>query len=72
MAEKRLHVLGMTCGHCEAAVIDAVEKLAGVERVEASAKEERVAVIYGTQEPRWAEIASAIDAQGFDVVPGDA
>ncbi len=66
--ELRYTVAGMSCGHCEAAVTEQVERVAGVEAVEVDLGSKRVVV-------RGAELSDevirrAIRAAGFEAALG--
>ncbi len=67
MSEQELvvGVGGMTCGHCEASVRDALSRLTGVTAVEAD-REAAVARIRHAGELHPDEVAAAIDRIGFD------
>lgn len=59
------HVTGMTCGGCEVGVRRVVQKLDGVEEVEASHREETAVVTYRTGEVTPEEIIAAIEELGY-------
>ncbi|MDR3278809.1 MAG: heavy-metal-associated domain-containing protein [Oscillospiraceae bacterium] len=63
-----LHVEGMTCGHCEIAVQDAVRKLPGIKKVKASKRKKEVLVSYDAALVTPEQLAGAIDATGYRVV----
>ncbi len=58
-------VEGMTCGGCEAGVRISVEKLDGVEEVEASHKEARATVTYDASKVSPEQIVEAIKKLGY-------
>ncbi len=58
-------VPGMTCGHCEAAVRQALEALPGAHDVQVDLATKQVSVA-GVSD--WAAIAAAVDDAGFDAV----
>lgn len=58
-------VTGMTCGGCEVGVRQAVAKLDGVERVEASYRERRALVVYDDSRVSPAQIEAAIERLGY-------
>lgn len=61
-------VEGMSCGHCEAVVNDAVRKLPGIKKVKASKRKKQVVVKYNADEVTLEEIKSAITSAGYDVI----
>lgn len=62
-----LNVNGMSCSHCEKAVINAVSVLAGVSKVVVDLASKTVTVDYqeGLSEP--VDFKLAIEDQGYDV-----
>lgn len=67
MEKTTLNVSGMTCGHCEKAVKDAVSELDGVQKVEVSLDNGTVAVEYDASKTSEAQMKEAIEDQGYDV-----
>ncbi|MDR1204078.1 MAG: cation transporter [Peptococcaceae bacterium] len=63
-----LRVEGMSCGHCEIAIQDAVRKLSGVRKVKASKRKKECVAEYDTGQVSSAEIIEAINATGYTVV----
>ncbi|WP_100012934.1 copper chaperone CopZ [Lentibacillus sediminis] len=63
-----LDVRGMTCGHCEKAVKDALEQLEGVQGVEVNIGTNKVDVTYDDAQVTVADMRAAIEEQGYDVV----
>ena len=63
-----LHVEGMSCGHCVKAVSGAVNALSGVNEVVVDLQAKTVTVTHEASKPSRAEIAAAIEDQGYDVV----
>lgn len=63
-----LEVHGMSCGHCEKAVKDAVKALQGVHQVEVHVKNNEVKLEYNHDMVHLELICEAIEAQGFNVV----
>ncbi len=61
-------VTGMTCGHCEASVKRAIQRLDSSAKVSVDRKAERVEVTGSTQ-PR-AALAAAIREEGYLVAEG--
>jgi copper chaperone len=62
-----LRVEGMTCGHCEIAVADAVRKLPGIKKTKASRRKREVVTDYDAASVTPAQIAAAINATGYRV-----
>ncbi|QBK25311.1 MULTISPECIES: copper chaperone CopZ [Ureibacillus] len=62
-----LHVQGMTCGHCKAAVTNALKELDGVKRVEVHLQEGTVDVDYDETKVNVEKLKEAIEEQGYDV-----
>jgi copper chaperone CopZ len=66
MVVETFAVVGMTCGHCVAAVTDEISKLASVQRVEIDLPTGSVTVESATALDR-TEVASAVDQAGFEM-----
>ena len=64
--EKSYVVRGMTCGHCEASVAEAVEQVAGVTSLEVDRQADRLTV----RGERFTDedIRQALDEAGYEVV----
>ena len=62
-AGKSYLVEGMSCGHCEAAVREEVEKVSGVEAVEVDLASKRVVVRGDFQD---ADVRAAVDEAGYE------
>ncbi|MBB5355278.1 copper chaperone [Anoxybacillus mongoliensis] len=62
-----LQVQGMTCGHCKAAVTNALQELDGVSRVEVHLQEGTVDVEYDETKVSVDKLKEAIEEQGYDV-----
>ncbi|MBB6175655.1 copper-binding protein [Anoxybacillus kestanbolensis] len=62
-----LQVQGMTCGHCKAAVTNALQELDGVSRVEVHLQEGTVDVEYDETKVSVEKLKEAIEEQGYDV-----
>lgn len=62
-----LQVQGMTCGHCKAAVTNALKELDGVKRVEVHLQEGTVDVDYDETKVNVEKLKEAIEEQGYDV-----
>ena len=58
-------VKGMMCGHCEAHVKEAIEKIAGVEEASAN-HDENLVTIKLSSEVAEADIKSAVEAAGYE------
>ncbi|QIZ67756.1 copper chaperone CopZ [Geobacillus subterraneus] len=63
-----LHVQGMTCGHCKAAVTNALQQLEGVRRVDVHLEQGTVDVEYDEANVTVDQLKTAIEDQGYDVV----
>lgn len=62
-----LQVRGMSCQHCVKSVEESVGALSGVEKVDVSLEQGAVDVTYDSANVDVAQIASAIEDQGYDV-----
>lgn len=62
-----LKVEGMSCGHCEIAVQDAVRKLPGIKKVKANRRKKQAVVDYDTAQVTPEQIKAAINATGYTV-----
>ncbi|UOY92471.1 copper chaperone CopZ [Ectobacillus sp. JY-23] len=62
-----LHVEGMTCNHCKAAVTNALEELTGVTAVEVHLQEGTVDVQFDEAKVTVEALKEAIEEQGYDV-----
>lgn len=62
-----LKVSGMTCGHCEKAVKNALEDLSGVSGVEVHLDTGHVDVTYDKSEVTIEAMKEAVEDQGYDV-----
>ncbi|AKU27448.1 copper-binding protein [Geobacillus sp. LC300] len=62
-----LQVQGMTCGHCKAAVTNALQALDGVSRVEVHLQEGTVDVDYDETKVSVEKLKEAIEEQGYNV-----
>jgi copper chaperone len=65
MEKTTLRVEGMSCGHCEIAVQDAVRKLPGIGKVKASKRKKEIAVEYDAAAVTREQIAAAIESIGY-------
>lgn len=62
-----LDVRGMTCGHCEKAVKEALEQLEGLQGMEVNIGTGKV-VTYDDAQVTVKDMREAIEEQGYDVV----
>ncbi|MBM7646033.1 copper chaperone [Scopulibacillus daqui] len=62
-----LNVQGMTCGHCEAAVTNALKELDGVSAVKVHLSEGKVDVSFDKSKVTIEKMKEAIEDQGYDV-----
>lgn len=60
----RLKVAGMTCGHCEKTVREALASVPGVSAVVKVDRSDEEALVQGTADP--AALAEAVNARGFE------
>lgn len=65
MVRATIHVEGMTCGHCEIAVQDAVRKLPGIKKVKANRRKKEAVVDYDAALVGPVQMASAINETGY-------
>ena len=63
--EVNIGVYGMTCGHCQKRVADAISSLEGVESVEVDLESERATVSYDPQKISLDEIKGAVRKAGY-------
>ncbi len=70
----KVHVSGMTCGHCVSAVTEELESLAGVEEIDIDLNAGGVTTvtITSTQELSPSEIGEAVAEAGYLVVANEA
>lgn len=67
METKTLNVEGMTCGHCKAAVTNALNELDGVKNVVVHLETGKVEVEVDSSKVTDADMREAIEEQGYDV-----
>ena len=67
MEQIKLHVQGMSCGHCVNSVERSVGKVNGVKSVKVNLDESSVAVEFDSNTVSLEEIKSEIEDQGYDV-----
>lgn len=63
-----LKVEGMSCGHCEKRVVDAVSRVAGVKSCKASAEKGQVTLTGDVNDDILAAVRAAIAEAGYKVV----
>lgn len=59
----KLKVTGMTCGHCEKGVSQALSQVPGVTRVVEVSREREQAVVEGSADPR--DLIAAVQEEGY-------
>ena len=62
-----LNVVGMTCGHCKAAVTGALKELPGVDEVNVDLETGKVDVSFDSDKVNIDEMKEAIEDQGYDI-----
>lgn len=67
MGKTKLNVSGMTCGHCEKAVNDALTAVEGVSSVAVSLDAGTVDVEYDEAKVTVAQLKETVEDQGYDV-----
>ena len=67
MTSTELHVTGMTCGHCVAAVREEVSSIQGVRDVDVELETGRVTVTSDAPLDRTA-VAAAVEEAGYELV----
>ncbi|MFB7138802.1 cation transporter [Gottfriedia sp. NPDC056225] len=65
--ETILKVDGMTCGHCKAAVMKAVEGVSGTNNIIVSLENKEVTFNYSNSETV-EKVKEAIEDQGYDII----
>jgi copper chaperone len=68
MEKLTLKIEGMSCGHCEIAIQDAVRRLPGIQKVKASKRKREAAVEYDASVVSAGQIAQAVNDTGYRVV----
>lgn len=66
-----LRVSGMTCGHCEKRITEAVKRLKGIRSVAASFPKKRVEIAYDMDKVTESAIRAAIEQEGYRVLVSD-
>lgn len=64
---RKIRVKGMTCGHCEATVREALSAVPGVTKVVSVARSSSEAVVEGTAEA--AALVAAVKEAGYEAEP---
>jgi copper chaperone len=67
MTDKMLSVVGMSCGHCKAAVEGELNKLSGVESANADVETGTVEVSYDEAKVTTEDLRGAIEEAGYTV-----
>ncbi|ESU30172.1 hypothetical protein G3A_23255 [Bacillus sp. 17376] len=67
MEKTTLNVSGMTCGHCEKAVQNALMGVDGVASVVVSLSEGKAEVEYDASKAEVSKMKEAVEDQGYDV-----
>jgi copper chaperone len=65
MARARLKVMGMTCGHCVAAVTRALENVAGVSEAQVDLQAGRAVVDYDEGKTTTRQLVGAVMDEGY-------
>ena len=65
MTKITIHVEGMSCGHCELAVQEAVQKNPGVKKVKASKKKKEATIQFDETQTSPEKMVESIQAIGF-------
>lgn len=68
MVEVTISVEGMSCGHCKAAVEEALGKLDGVTKAEVNLSAKNVTVQFDSSKISEATLKNEIEEAGYDVV----
>jgi copper chaperone len=68
MKKIKLHVEGMSCGHCENAVQNAISALPGIKKAKASKRKKEAVVEYDSSAVTEELIAEAVRDAGYTVV----
>jgi copper chaperone len=67
MTETILKIDGMSCGHCEIAIQDAIRKLPGIKKVRASRRKAAAKVQYDAALVSTGQLANAVTEAGYTV-----
>ena len=68
MTKESLKVEGMTCQHCVQTITDALEKIAGINKVAVYIDKKEVQVDYNDEKTNLQEISDKIFEVGFELV----
>ena len=68
MTKESLKVEGMTCQHCVQTITDALEKIAGTNKVAVDLDKKEVQVDYNDEKTNLQEISDKIVEVGFELV----
>ena len=68
MTKESLKVEGMTCQHCVQTITDALEKIAGINKVAVYLDKKEVQVDYNDEKTNLQEISDKIVEVGFELV----
>jgi copper chaperone len=68
MAQESLNVEGMTCQHCVQTITEALEKIAGTNKVAVDLDKKEVRVDYNEEETNLQEITEKIIEAGFELI----
>jgi copper ion binding protein len=63
-----LRVEGMSCGHCEIAIQDAVRKLPGIKKAKASKRKKELSVEFNTALVTREQICKAVNDTGYRII----
>ncbi|VVB84805.1 putative copper-exporting P-type ATPase A [uncultured archaeon] len=65
MAEAKIKIEGMMCGHCQKSVTEAISSLKGVSGVEVNLKDKQATVTYDPKKTNTDAIKAAIVKAGY-------
>ncbi|MFP3154149.1 heavy-metal-associated domain-containing protein [Lachnospiraceae bacterium ZAX-1] len=68
MEKVTLHIEGMSCGHCEIAIQDAIRKLPGIKKAKASKRKKQAVVDYDASLVSVEQVIEAVKNTGYIVV----
>ncbi|QGG49117.1 cation transporter [Heliorestis convoluta] len=68
MLELTLHVEGMSCGHCKAAVEGALQKVEGVKEVAVFLEEGTVTIRFDAEKTAPEVLIELIEEEGYEVL----
>lgn len=68
MKKETIKVEGMSCGHCEIAVQDAIRKLPGINKAKANKRKKQAVIDYDESQVSLEQIVSAVNAIGYDAM----